>query len=305
MSLQSLRYFIEIANYLSFSEASKRLHISQPALSQQISELENRLGFKLLNRTTRKVTLTEEGAYIYKKLSSSFDEIEQTVDYMIKRKMIPKAKIKIAAVPSAASTFIPTLLKKVKDDFPDVEFYTHETTSSNAIEFIKQKNYHLSFIRTPTYKENVLSNKLSLFEFKKYPLRLVVSTKHPLANKDSIYLHEAKNEFFIHYSDQQTNSLQFLLEKACLNAGFSPKKLCAGSALLSIYNIVSNNLGVALMPSDMTSLIETSKIKTLTINNLELFSSISVLWNKDNNTSFLTNHILYILQNDPLFYDFL
>lgn len=305
MSLQSLRYFIEVAKFLSFSEASKTLHISQPGLSQQILDLEKRLGFKLLNRTTRRVTLTEEGAYIYKKLSSSFDEIEQTLAFMSQYKMIPNVKIKIAAVPSAASTFIPKLLKKVKIDFPDVEFYAHETSSANAIDFIKQKNYHLSFIRTPINKEDVLSKDLSLFEFKKHPLRLVVSIKHPLAKKDSIDLHEAKNELFIHYSDKQTNSLQFLLEKACLNAGFSPKRLCVGSALLSIYNIISNNLGVALIPSDMSSLIESGRIKTLTINNLQLTSSISVLWNKNTYTSLMTNHILDILQNDPIFNEYL
>lgn len=304
MSLQSLRYFIEIAHHLSFSEASRSLHISQPGLSQQISDLENRLGFKLLNRTTRKVTLTEEGRYIYNKLATSFEEIEQTIDDMIKHKMIPKAKINIAAVPSAASTIIPKLLKKVITDFPEVEFYTHETPSANAINLIKQKKFHLSFIRTPINKVDVLTKELNLFEFKKYPLQLIVSSNHPLANRESINLEEAKNEFFIHYSDQQTNSLQFLLEKACLNTGFSPKKLCTGSALLSIYNLISNNLGVALMPSDMAALLESSKVKVLKINNLELYSSISVVWNRENASS-LTNHILNILQNEPLFSDFL
>ncbi|GAA0442176.1 MAG: LysR family transcriptional regulator [Bacillota bacterium] len=305
MSLQTLRYFIEVAKHLSFSEASKALHISQPGLSQQISDLERKLGFKLLNRTTRKVALTEEGAFIFNKLSTSFNDIEMTLDFMTTQKMIPKAKIKIAAVPSAASIFIPKLLIKMLTDFPDIDVYTHETTSAKAIEFMKQKHYHLAFIRTPIYKEEFLNNDLRLFEFKKYPLRLVVAKNHPLAQRDSVDLQDAKNETFIHYSDDHTNPLQFLLDKACLTAGFSPKKLCTGSALLSIYHLVSNNLGVSLMPSDMTSLLENNKIKILKLNNIELFSSTSVLWNEENNTSFVTNQILDILQTDPIFKEFI
>ncbi|MBD1221143.1 LysR family transcriptional regulator [Virgibacillus halodenitrificans] len=305
MSLQTIRYFIEVAKYLSFSEASKSLHISQPGLSQQISELENKLGFKLLNRTTRKVTLTEEGSYIFNKLASSFDEIEKTVDFMSSRKMIPKAQIKIATVPSAASIFIPKLLIKVSANFPDVDLYTHETSSAKAIELMKKNNFHLAFIRTPIYKEEYLTTNLSLFEFKKYPLRLIVSKDHPLAKKDSIDLYEARNDTFIHYSDEQTNPLQFLLEKACLTAGFSPKKLCTGSALLSISNLVANNLGVSLMPSDMAGLLESNKLKTIKLHNMELYSSSSVLWNKDSNSPFLTEQILEILKTDPIFQAFI
>ncbi|MYL43210.1 LysR family transcriptional regulator [Virgibacillus salexigens] len=304
MSLQTLRYFIEVAEHLSFSKASKALHISQPGLSQQISDLENKLGFRLLNRTTRKVTLTKEGAYIFDKFSTSFSDIEMTLEFMMTQKMIPKEKMRIAAVPSAASIFIPKLLIKMLTDYPDVDVYTHETSSAKAIEFMKEKRYHLAFIRTPIYKEEFLNNDLRLFEFKKYPLRLVVAKDHPLAEKESINLHDARNETFIHYSDDQTNPLQFLLDKACLTAGFYPEKLCTGSALLSIYHLVSNNLGVSLMPSDMTGLLETSQIKILRLNNIELFSSISVIWNKENNTSFLTNQILNILRTDPIFNEF-
>lgn len=281
MSLQTLRYFMEVAKHLSFSKASVVLHISQPGLSQQISDLENKLGFKLLNRTTRKVSLTEEGTYIFNKLSTPFDDIEMTLKYMATHKVVPKAKMKIATVPSAASIFISNLLIRMQEDFPEVDVYTHETTSAKAIEFMKQKQFHLAFIRTPIYKEELLNNNLGLFEFKKYPLQLVVANNHPLAQSDSIDLHNAKNERFIYYSDDDTNALQFLFDKACLTAGFSPKKLCTGSALLSIYHLVSNNLGVALMPSDMASLLENQKIKVLTLNNMELFSSVSVLWNKE------------------------
>lgn len=302
LNFLSLRYFIEVSNHLSFSEASKTLHISQPGLSQQISSLEKQLGFKLLNRTTRKITLTEEGEYIYKKLAPSFEDIEKTVNYIVENKTIPKPKMKIATVPSAASIYIPKLLKKVVVEYPETEFYVHETTSSRAVKLVNQQNYHIGFIRTPIHNNIIANEGLSMIEFLRFPLQLVVSIDHPLAQKDSIHLYEAKDEPFIHYDAVQAHSLQFLLEKACLTAGFSPKELCKGSELLTIANLISNNLGVALMPEDMVSLLGKSKVKALNIDNSELSSSISAVW-KNTNASMLTKHILKTLKNEHAFND--
>src|SRR5690625_6833843 len=102
MNLHSLRYFIEVAKTKSFTEASKRLFISQPGISQQIYLLEKQLGITLLHRTTRKVELTEEGKYLYDKTLSSFNEIEDTVAHLVENSTFPSL-ISIATVPSAAS----------------------------------------------------------------------------------------------------------------------------------------------------------------------------------------------------------
>jgi len=137
---------------------------------------------------------------------------------------------------------------------------------------------------------------INMIEFKKSPLKLVVSFDHWLAQKESIQLHEAKNEPFIHYHPVQAHSLQFLLEKACSMSGFPPKKLCEGSELLTIANLVSNNLGVALMPKDMIDLLETKKVKALHIENINLSSSISAVWKNTEQTPVLVNKMIHTLQ---------
>ena len=297
----SLRYFIEVSNQLSFSKASKTLHISQPGLSQQISSLEKQLGFKLLNRTTRKISLTEEGEYLYKKLSPSFYTIEKTLSKLVESKGIPKPNVQVAAVPSAASTYIPHLLKRIISKYPEVEFHLHETTSSSAISLVNQQKCHLGFIRTPINKDILTNEGLSMLEFQHSPLQLVVSTVHPFAQKKSIDLSEAKDELFIHYDGGQAHSLQFLLEKACTSSGFVPKELCKGSELLTIAHLIANNLGVALMPKDMADLLEKGQIKALPIEHLQLTSSISVVWNNENIPSFPTDFIIQALKDHVSF----
>lgn len=286
MNFLSLRYFLEVAKHLSFSQASKKLHISQPGLSQQISSLEKQLGVKLLNRNTRNVSLTPEGKYLYQEIGPSFEGIEQTIQYMIKNKSAPNKKIKIATVPSAANNYIPKLFKIILAQHPKIELQLLETSSTLATDLIKQQKYHMSFIRTPIHKESLLNNGINIVELKKYPLKFMVSSEHSLSNKTVIDLKKAKDEYFIHYDVTHAPSLDFLFQKACLLSGFMPKKLCTVSELITIYNLVSNNLGVAIIPEDMIQLINTKNVKVLDIHNIPtLYSSISVISNKANSSS--------------------
>src|SRR5699024_12360374 len=80
LNYNSLRYFIEVAETLSFTKASKNLYVSQPGISQQIHLLEAQLGVKLHNRTTRNVTLTEEGKLLYNKTVPSINPVKGTMD---------------------------------------------------------------------------------------------------------------------------------------------------------------------------------------------------------------------------------
>lgn len=296
MNLLSFRYFLEVSHHLNYSRASEKLRISQPGLSQQIAALENELGFKLLNRTTRKVTLTEEGKYLYKKLLPLFESIENTVNEVTDKKAIPKTVVKIAAVPSAASIYLPTLLTSLHNELPDVQFYLQEMTSVQAIELLTQQKSHLAFIRTPTDIKTLAIQGFNTIEFAKHPIQLIVSKDHAIAHKKSIDLYELRNENFIHYDQHQSPSLYYLLERACLTAGFVPTTLCAGPEILTIANLIAHGLGVTLMPQDMVELLDSSKITAINLKDQHLQSSISVIWRDADYVPLTTQTILRLLK---------
>ncbi len=277
MNYNSLRYFIEVAETLSFTKASKNLFVSQPGISQQIHLLETQLGVKLLNRTTRNVTLTEEGKFLYKKTLPSLNEIKNTIDLITEGAHFPSL-IKIASIPSAASIFLPKFLDNLHTTHPEIEFEITETTSNEVVKLIKNNTSHLGFIRSSKHTPNLFSEELSQTEFSRSKVKAIVSSKHRLAHLDSIYLSELKNDFFLHYNKTTSTSLYYLLEEACAQAGFSPKTICSGSELLTVSNLISHNLGVTLIPSDMIELIDSPFIKTLDLNDINLESSITAIW---------------------------
>ncbi|PYZ92680.1 LysR family transcriptional regulator [Salipaludibacillus keqinensis] len=293
MNLHALRYFLEVADSLNFSKAAKKLHISQPGLSQQIAMLEDHFNFKLLVRTTRNVRLTKEGKFLYEHLLPSFENIEKTLQEIEHSGNIPQTKINIAAVPSAASNWIPHLLNQLKQSFGEMEFYIQETSSAHVIDLVKNREYDIGLFRTPTSIRQTQEDNLKILEFSRHKVQLVLSSNHPLASCDSVNLYDLKDETFLHYDPEKSPSLHSTLEHACLTAGFIPKTLGIGPELLTIANLISHDIGVTLMPTDMIDLLPSHQIQGVDIKNQNLHSSISVVWN---NNSYIPPLTLFALE---------
>lgn len=278
----SLRYFVEIAHCLNFSHAARKLHISQPGLSQQMTALEKELGHPLLIRSTRHVTLTEEGEYLYRNLLPSFENIDRTLADLREQGSVPQSIIRIAAIPSAASSIVPRLIKQLKEKQPSIEFFLKETTSGQSTELVHNSEYHLAFIRTPIDLKQSLPKPLQWMEFAKEPLQIAVSSGHWAADHSEIHLSELKNETFLHYDPKSSPSLYYLLEHACLNAGFMPKTIGAGPEILTRANLIASGIGITLLPRDMIELLKPYEIRGIDIVGTTMSSSISVVWNMMN-----------------------
>ncbi|WP_408009199.1 LysR family transcriptional regulator [Pseudalkalibacillus sp. A8] len=296
MNLLAFRYFLEVAKTLNFSKTSETLNISQPGLSQQMMSLENELGIKLLNRSTRKVMLTEEGEYLVKSLQPSFEHIENVIRELKENQQLPSASLRIATVPSAASNLIPIALKQLRSEMLDFEFNLQEVTSLKAVELVESQRCHLAFIRTPIDAKRLDDLGLHMLEFERHPLQVIVSAEHPIAGKSSVDLYDLRNEPFIHYDEKEAPSLFYLLERACLSAGFIPNTIGGGPEILTISTLVSNGLGITLMPRDMYHLIQSHRIKAIDIDGDQSYSSISAIWKKASYVPLVTKRFLDILQ---------
>ena len=137
MTVKQLRAFLAVADSLSFAQACLRLHLSQPALSLAIKNLESHLGGPLLVRTTRSVALTPEGALllpIARRLLADWDGAEELLRQHFTLQL---GQVAVAAMPSFAANLLPRTLKVFRDHYPKVNVTVHDVINEQVIEELR------------------------------------------------------------------------------------------------------------------------------------------------------------------------
>ena len=285
-----------MATTLSFSKAAQTLHVSQPALSHQVRMLEESLGVPLLSRTTRNVELTDDGRYLLEQLVPSFGNIENVVAGFM-RGHRRTTVFRVATVPSAASLYLPRILQRLRSQVPQAEIEIKEVTSSAAVEIIQSKGAHVGFLRTAdTTEQETLKARFSTLEFPRYPLKVVVSTHHPMASKDRVDLKEFREDYFLDHDPLTAPAWSSLMDQACARSGLEPKVLCTGTELMTIYRLVSANVAVVLLPADMYGLIRSLRIKAMDLYATTLSSGITAIWEKTDNLGWNIRCVATMLQ---------
>lgn len=147
MELTTLRYFIAVARELHFRRAAKLLHISQAPLSQQIIRLEEELGVRLFERTSRVVTLTEAGRLFRREAEAILEKAEQA-----RRKMRDFAvgrcgRLSIGYNEPALNTVLPEALFRFRREFPEVELHLAEMETEAQLDALRSGRIDIGFLR--------------------------------------------------------------------------------------------------------------------------------------------------------------
>lgn len=130
MELRHLRYFVAVAEELNFTRAAERLYTSQPSLSEQIRNLEEEIGYPLLNRTRRKVELTEAGVIFLDDAREILHKVEEAVQRAGKAASQAREVLTIGFVPAAEVRIFPAVLPAFRAAFPQVDVVLRSLTSN-------------------------------------------------------------------------------------------------------------------------------------------------------------------------------
>lgn len=156
MSVKQLRAFLAVAHTLNFAHASERLNLSQPALSLTIKGLEEVLGGPLLQRSTRKVTLTQEGEIFLpmaRQLLADWDNAEEAMRQSF---TLQRGKISIAAMPSFAANVLPEVLKAFRDRYAAINVTVHDVINEQVIEMVREGRVEMGIAFEPAPTNNLL-----------------------------------------------------------------------------------------------------------------------------------------------------
>lgn len=245
MTLKQLEAFVKIANNRSFTLAAKELFITQPTVSAYINNLEEELGVRLFDRTTKEVELSDEGDRIYlyakemlelaAKIQNSFSTDE---DSKVKQVVISASSI-------PGQFLVPEILSAFKKKFPDVDFKVRETDSAGVVEDITNHMADIGLAGT-----EIGTNKCNFIPFYDDELILVTenSEKYRKIQETATDLNWIKNEDFIMResgSGTRKEAVKFLE-----TLGISQEELRVSATFgktVTVVNSVINGLGIAMM----------------------------------------------------------
>ncbi len=183
MELRHLRYFLAVADKLSFTRAADHLRVTQPTLSHQVKALEEEIGSVLFDRVRRKVYLTRTGEALREYAQHALNAINSATTAISELEGLTHGTLAIGVFESFSGSLLPPLLAEFSKLYPGVHITVRQLPTGQLEEQLDKGNLDLGIAYSPPAIDNIVAEKL--FD---EPLVLVVGTKHPLAHKKRIHI---------------------------------------------------------------------------------------------------------------------
>jgi LysR family transcriptional regulator, transcription activator of glutamate synthase operon len=248
MELRHLRYFIAVAHKKHFTQAAEELNLAQPALSQQIQQLERELEIALLERTSRRVRLTAAGEAFLARAERILAEVERAQQEMQEFAGLARGRVVIGALQSLDAFHFSALLARFHALHPGIEIVLREEAAEVLLELLLASHLDLSLLQITedTLAEKLTTSPLATEKLLTEEIVLVVAPNHPLAHAKHIAVEELRNEPFVSF--KTGSGLRNILLQHSLAAGFTPRILFESGDLGTVRSLVAEGLGIAILP---------------------------------------------------------
>jgi DNA-binding transcriptional LysR family regulator len=216
VDLRQLRYFVAVAEELSFQRAAQRVFITQPALSQQIARLEDELGVQLLVRTTRSVELTPGGRHLLEGANGLLQQASRLFEDVRVAAQAFERRLTIAYPEYLNPPFIPAALREFSLQHPDVRVERINATSTEAVPLLRTGKLDLHFGITPPAPDFAQTDLLH------GRMTLVLHRQHPLATRRTLDVADLGGHPLIFFARAQFPPLHDEITGLIRGAGVEP-----------------------------------------------------------------------------------
>lgn len=288
MEIRHLKYFLMLAEELSFVKASEKLFISQPPLSRQIKELEDEIGTRLFNRNNKRVELTEAGKYFQKEAKEILLSLESISRRTKKIGDNLNGEFRIGYISSTFSRHITELIKYLSEEYPFVNFRLYEVPTVKQIVALEQGKLDLGILRGPLKSPKL---KAELWFKDSYS---IVFNKQIIKIKHEEEAGQLKNERFIFYNKSYSPLYYETLLQICSKFGFTPEVVHESNNVSSILLLVKEGLGASILPTNSLKNNIYKELGFIELKSVNLFSDVLLSSPKGENSLIAKNAIQFL-----------
>ncbi len=247
LTVNEIKIFLEVVKAGSITGASKNLFISQPAVSQHIKTIEEKLNIRLFERANTKLYLTNEGFKVYKELEKLYRIFEETVE-RVSLGDIPSGKlISIGASKTIGNYFLPFLIAKYKELERGSYFSLKIQNTSEIVERVLNEDFLIGFVEAPVYHKS-----LNIEVICEDRLKVVCSPNSKIAKKSELTIEELKILPFI--SREKGSGTRRIIENTLSKYGCnSLNVVVTASSNEAIKELVAAGLGISILSSFVVS----------------------------------------------------
>lgn len=243
MELRQLRYLLALADERHFTRAAARANVAQPALSRQIRRLEDELGVPLVDRTTRRVTLTPAGQDLVDRARCALAELDDARAVLKQAAGLLSGRLAIGVTQTPGPIDVPSVLARFHGRHPEIELSVHEDLSVSLAEQLRRDEIDVGII---TNIPDAQRRQLQMRSLASERLMLIVDAEHRFARRATASVAELRDERLVMFPPGAT--IRALVEDAARDAGVTLRVAFETNAVARARALVAHGLGVGVMP---------------------------------------------------------
>lgn len=241
MKLEQLRFFHAVAEMGSFTAASRALHLTQPAVSNQVKNLEEELGQRVFERSGRTVRLTRAGEVLYTHTRRIFQQVREAEGILEDLKSLRAGRLLLGMVDVMSIHVLPRIFRVFHNSFPRVEISIEVDNSANLSRGVRDGRFDLGFVTLPLLEENLVSVPVY-----NDVMRAIAPAGHPLTRKKRVTLEDLASTTMIVY--KRGSVTHSIIEQIFRSAGIELEPDMEIDRPEAMKKLVEAGLGVSIMP---------------------------------------------------------
>lgn len=282
ITLRQLKVFESVARLLNFTRAAEELHLTQPAVSIQIKQLEDMIALPLFEQMGKRIYLTEAGEELFnysRSISQQLADMELALEEL---KGVQRGKLNIAVV-STANYFVPGLLARFTQRYPDITISLHVSNRENVLKQLADNQTDLAIMGQPPGNIDISSES-----FLENPLVIIAPPGHPLCGQRQIPVERLEQEIFlVREPGSGTRSAMerfFAQEKISVNKGME------ADTTEAIKQGIQAGMGLGIMSIHTIRLeLETGRLQVLDVQGFPIMRNWCVVHRKNKRLSSISS----------------